>query len=261
MGWVDADDTACQIKAWGTSAATRPWVVGNFAWTGWDYKGEPTPSNWPAINSHFGVFDIAGYPKDAYWYYRSWWRNDSSVLHILPQDWNAPVPVGDPLDCVVFSAGATVELFVNGASLGKKPVPTLGVVRYNNVSFRPGSLVARSWDAAGRSLSNASVVTTKAPASIQLSIAESRPVHADGQDVAIVRVEIVDTDGAFVPSANDSITFSVQGPGRVYGVANGDPTDHGPDKASVRRAFKGLARVFVQATQVSGQVTLHATAP
>jgi beta-galactosidase len=64
MGWVDGSDTGCVVSAWGTSAAVSPWVVGNFAWTGWDYKGEPTPSSWPAINSHFGIIDIAGFPKD-----------------------------------------------------------------------------------------------------------------------------------------------------------------------------------------------------
>lgn len=108
-GEVDADDSGCVVGAWGTSAATRPWVVGNFAWTGWDYKGEPTPTSWPTINSHFGVIDIAGFPKDAYYYYAAWWRNDTSVLHILPQDWTQPVSTGHNLNAAVYSAGACVE--------------------------------------------------------------------------------------------------------------------------------------------------------
>ena len=70
------------------------------------YKGEPTPSKWPTINSHFGVKDIAGFDKDDTHYYYSWWRNDTSHLHILPSDWNAPVPVGQPISMAVFSAAA-----------------------------------------------------------------------------------------------------------------------------------------------------------
>merc|ERR1719272_145440 len=97
-GHVNGDDASCVYEAWGNSAATRPWVVGNFAWTGFDYKGEPTPSNWPAINSHFGVIDIAGFVKDSYYYYNSWWKNDTSSLHILPMDWTAPVAVGTGID-------------------------------------------------------------------------------------------------------------------------------------------------------------------
>ena len=99
----------CVIRAWGDSAAVRPWVVGNFAWTGWDYKGEPTPTSWPTINSHFGILDIAGFPKDDYYYYASWWKNDTAVLHILPQDWTAPVPVGHSLNAVVYSAGMNIS--------------------------------------------------------------------------------------------------------------------------------------------------------
>ena len=224
--------------------------------------GQPTPSNWPAINSHFGIIDISGFPKDAYYYYAAWWRNDQSVLHILPQDWNSPVPVGHALDAVIFSAGATVELWVNGVSLGKKPVPNMGIVRYRNVTFAPGSLKAVSWDVNGQQLANSTVTTTKPAAAIVLSAeAGHAELTADGQDTALVRVEIQDADGSFVPSANQNISFTIEGPGRIYGVANGDPVDHSPDKAVYRAAFKGLARVLVQASRGSpGQIVLHATA-
>lgn len=262
MGWVDADDTGCQIAAWGSSAATRPWIVGNFAWTGWDYKGEPTPSNWPAINSHFGIIDIAGFPKDAYYYYAAWWKNDSSVLHVLPQDWNAPVPVGEPIDAVLFSSAATVELRVNGVSMGVKPVPLFGVVRYPNITFAPGKLEALAWDTSGKQIANSTVFTTKAPAKIALSVdGGGSNIDAVTRDVAMVRVTIVDLDGAFVPSASNNITFAVTGPGSIYGVANGDPVDHNPDKANFRKAFKGLARVVVQASGDPGTITLRATSP
>eukprot|EP00040_Diaphanoeca_grandis_P012478 m.63229 g.63229 ORF g.63229 m.63229 type:complete len:1108 (-) comp23257_c0_seq2:128-3451(-) len=259
-GYVDSDDSACVVSAWGDSAQTRPWVVGNFAWTGWDYKGEPTPSNWPAINSHFGMIDIAGFPKDSYYYYSSWWKGDTSVLHIAPQDWNSPVPIGHALNVNLYSAAAMVELLVNGVSQGKQSVPSFGVVTYENITFTPGSLQAFSWDENGKPLANTTVATTKAPSKIVLTIESDFPLQSNTQDVALVRVAIVDADGAFVASADNNITFGVQGPGSVYGVANGDPTDHDPDKATYRKVFKGLARVIIQSLEDPGQIVLTATA-
>ena len=170
-------------------------------------------------------------------------------------------PVGHALDAVIFTAGATVELWLNGVSLGKKEVPDMGIVRYTNVTFAPGSLKAVSWDIAGKQLANATVTTTKPVAAIVLSAeAGHAALSADGQDTALVRVEIQDADGCFVPSADQNISFTIEGPGRIYGVANGDPVDHSPDKAVYRAAFKGLARVLVQAGRTPGQIVLHATA-
>lgn len=279
-GHVDADDSSCAVAAWGTSAATRPWIVGNFAWTGHDYKGEPTPSDWPTINSHFGVIDIAGFPKDDTNYYYSWWKNDTKALHILPQDWNAPVPEGAPLNMVVYSAAASVELKVNGVSLGRKPVVPFNVVKYTEdtegapIVFKPGKLEATSYDQAGNIVATATVATTGPASSLNLSLDKpvginglrySGPaagIAGDGQDVALVRVEVIDSAGAVVPSAENNITFSVSGPGHIYGVGNGDPTDHDPDKATYRKAYKGLARVIVQskASATPGSITFTATA-
>jgi beta-galactosidase len=208
---------------------------------------------------HFGVIDIAGFPKDDYWYYRSWWRNDPTVLHILPQDWNAPVPVGSPLDAVVYSAAAEVELSVNGVSLGRQPVPPYGVVRYPNITFQPGSLTATSWDAAGKQVASAKVVTSKPTARLILTADAGPILRADNQDVALVRVTAVDSEGTFVPSASSLVAFKINGPGTVYGVANGDPTDHGADKDSARKLFKGLARVLVKSTGQPGTITVVAT--
>lgn len=213
---------------------------------------------------HFGVFDSAGFAKDAAAYYRSWWRNDSAYLHILPTDWNSPVAVGQPIDVVPFSAADTAELVVNGASLGKKRVPSLGVVRYDGVPFHPGRLEACAWDVDGHAVANATVATTQPPAAIRLILDDdnNRPICADGQDVAWLRVEIVDEAGLLVPSAGNALQFSVAGSGAtIYGVANGDPTDHDKDKGTVRRAYKGLARVIVRAGTVPGSVVLTAKSP
>jgi beta-galactosidase len=235
------------------------------------------------LNSHFGIKDIAGFDKDDTHYYYAWWKNDTKHLHILPSDWNSPVPVGTPINMAVFSAAASVELKVNGISLGKKRVPHAGVVHYDQTTsaqpilFHPGKLEATSWDTSGNILATATVATTKAAARLNLTldhpgIGDSRvsgpvgAIKADGADVALVRVQVQDEDGNFVPSANHNITFSVSGPAMIYGVGNGDPSDHDPDKADYRKAYKGLARVIVQSTRADktkegdSVITLSATA-
>jgi hypothetical protein len=83
-GHVYADDDGCVVQAW-KSAAVNAWDSGNFIWTGHDYKGEPTPFNWPDINSHFGILDIAGFEKDSTGYYRSWWLpSGPKFLKLVP---------------------------------------------------------------------------------------------------------------------------------------------------------------------------------
>jgi len=193
------------------------------------------------------------------------------------------VPVGTPINMAVFSAAASVELKVNGISLGKKPVPHGGVVHYDQTTegqpilFHPGKLEATSWNTSGNILATATVQTTKDATRLNLTLDHpgigdhrvSGPfgaIKADGADVALVRVEVQDEDGNFVPSANHNISFSVTGPATIYGVGNGDPSDHDPDKAKYRKAYKGLARVIVQSTRGDktnggdSMVTLSATA-
>ena len=156
-------------------------------------------------------------------------------------------------------------------------MPPFGVVRYtentdkSTILFIPGKLEATSYDSSGKVVATHTVSTTKGGARLKLSLDNagigdyrvSGPVGAvaaDGQDVALVRVSVLDASGAFVPNANHNISFAVSGPGSIYGVANGDPNDHDSDKASYRRAFKGLARVIVQAGKQGGTIKLTATA-
>lgn len=266
-GFVTQDDHACITKAW-SSDATRPWNVGSFAWTGFDYRGEPSPTNWPSISSHFGSWDLAGFPKDTVAYYNAWWRNDSSLLGILPSSWTDPVPAGSLMNAVVFSSAASVELFVNGVSQGKQAVPFAGVAAYPNITYNPGNISARAYDASGAVVATKLVETVGAPVALQLSIdAGGEGIAADGEDVALVRVTVVDAAGRMVPNASPLLNFSVSGAGSIYGVANGNPNDHSPDKpfnmpdGVTRPAFNGLCRVIVQAGTSAGSITLSAASP
>ncbi|HLK15165.1 MAG TPA: glycoside hydrolase family 2 TIM barrel-domain containing protein, partial [Fimbriimonadaceae bacterium] len=68
----DSDGTDTAQAAW-EPIAREPYNAGGFVWTGFDYKGEPTPYGWPCVNSHFGILDMAGFPKDLFYYYKAWW--------------------------------------------------------------------------------------------------------------------------------------------------------------------------------------------
>lgn len=174
-----------------------------------------------SINSHFGVIDIAGFPKDSAGYYRAWWRNDTSSITILPSSWNAPVPPGQPLDAVVFCACSHVQLWVNGQSYGISQVPYLGFASFNNVIYEPGNVTAVAHDANNNTLATQTISTTGPAVKLVLAAdADSGTIAADGQDVSIVRVSVVDAFGRLVSDAAPVITYNVSGPGDIYGLVS-----------------------------------------
>jgi len=168
----------------------------------------------------------------------------------------------------VYTNVPSVELFLNGVSLGKKTV-SLNVSNSSayfaswTVGFQTGSVVAKGYDTTGATVISDTVTTTGAPSAIRLTVepfAGKSGIKANGQDVAMIAVAIIDTNGLIVPIASNEITFSVQGAGTIFGVGNGDPACHEPDKGNKRSAFNGLARVIVQSTTTPGSITLTATA-
>lgn len=237
--------------------AERPFMAGGFVWTGFDYKGEPTPFDWPDINSNFGVLDLCGFPKDSAWYYRAWWGG-RPVTHILPH-WNWAGKEGQPVDVWAFSNAARVALSLNGRTLGVKDVPRFGHVQWS-VPYAPGALEARGLDANGKVVSVGKVETTGAPAGLRLTTDRTR-LTADGEDLIPVAVEVIDAQGRVVPTADNPVSFRIAGAGRIAGVGNGDPTSHEPDQAPRRRAFNGQCLVIVGAGDKKGDAQLTAAAP
>ena len=234
----------------------REYMAGGYVWTGFDYKGEPTPYAWPCINSHFGIMDECGFPKDTYYYYLSWWGG-KPVAHILPH-WNWPGDEGKPKDVWVHSNADRVELFLNGASLGAKDVPRLGHVQWS-VPYAPGKLEARGYKD-GKVIVTDVVETTGAATQIRLT-PNSKSIKANGEEVVMVEAALLDDKGRVVPFADNQVTFEVKGAGQVGGVGNGDPSSHEPDKASQRRAFHGLCMLVVQAGEQPGRIEITASAP
>ena len=247
---------ASTAEQWWTMAADRDWFMGGFVWTGFDYRGEPTPFEWPNIHSHFGVMDMCGFPKNIYYYYQSWWT-DRDVLHVAPH-WNWPGKEGEVIRVWVNSNADDVELFHNGHSLGRKKMPVNGHLEWK-VVYRPGTLkaVARK---GGRRIVR-TVRTTGEPYRIVLEPSKT-VLRADGGDAVVVNVSVADRNGLFVPDASLPIAFSVRGDAAIIGVGNGDPSCHDPDQCPEgtwrRSLFNGRCQVILKAGTTLSDIELAA---
>ena len=251
---VNPNTNVDEGQAWWNFYSSRPWLSGGFAWTGFDYRGEPSPYAWPSVSSQFGIVDTCGFPKDAYFHYKAWWDN-KPLLHVFPH-WNWPGREGEEILVQAESNLDSVELFLNGKSLGSKEV----VPHYHlewKVNYTPGVLEARGTKN-GKVAMSETRRTTGAAARIVLT-AHRNELSADGEDIAIIRVEAVDKDGLQVPDAGVFVAFKVKGEGILIGVGNGDPNCQESDKQTGRSLFNGLAQVIVQATKKPGTLAIEAT--
>jgi len=256
--WVSSYDTnyppwASTAETWWKFYATREWLSGGFAWTGFDYRGEPTPYGWPSINSQFGIVDMCGFPKDGFYYYKAWW-DSQAVLHLFPH-WNWDERIGEPISVWVHSNLDAVELFLNGKSQGSQKVEPFTHLEWK-VKYEPGVLEARGIKA-GKVVLTSKRETTGQAASIKLT-ADRIDINADGEDLAVLRVEAFDAQGRAVPTADNMIGFKVSGEGTLIGVGNGDPNCQESDKEPRRSLFNGLAQAIVQATRTPGTITVEA---
>ena len=249
-GMVPWGETA---EEWWKFYGTRDWEAGGFAWTGFDYRGEPTPYGWPSINSQFGIVDMCGFPKDTFFYYKAWWGKEP-MLHLFPH-WNFEGREGDEIPVWVYSNLDEVELFVNGKSLGSQKVPHLGHVEWK-AKYEPGFIEARG-SKDGKVVITEKRETTGPAASIRLT-ADRTEIDADGEDVAILKVEALDKEGRPVPVASNFIGFKVSGDGALIGVGNGDPNCQQSDKEPKRSLFNGLAQVILQSTKNPGEIHIEA---
>ncbi|MGD0735011.1 MAG: glycoside hydrolase family 2 TIM barrel-domain containing protein [Terracidiphilus sp.] len=255
---------------------TYDYVAGDFMWTGIDYLGE---SFWPMKSSFSGVIDTCGFKKDGFYFYQSQWT-EKPMLHLSP-NWNWKGREGQVIPVTCYTNCDTVELFLNGKSLGVKgyEFPRLGMEGiYGNLPARAKALRTTSdlhltWDVVyesgtlkavatkdGKIASTVEVSTTGAPAAISLSV-DRASLAADRRDAAHLTVEIHDDQGRVVPTADNEIAFEVTGEGKLIGVDNGDPLSHEDYKANHRRAFNGLCLAVVQAAGNAGNIKISASSP
>lgn len=231
---------ATTAEEWWTIVAERPYLAGGFVWTGFDYRGEPTPfPAFPSISSQFGILDTCGFPKDNYYYYRAWWRPDEPLVHLLPH-WTWPGREGQEIEVWAHGNAEEVELRLNGRSLGRK-----AMVRNRHLEWRvpyaPGRLEAIGYSG-GRRVARAARETAGLPRSVRLTA--DRRVATAG-DVVVVNAEVVDGRGRPAPRADNLLRFSASG-GTIIGVGNGNPNSLEADAATQRRAFNGLAQAILR---------------
>ena len=249
---------ASKGEDWWKLAATNSYWMGGFVWTGFDYRGEPTPYHWPNVNSHFGIMDVCGFPKNIYYYYQSWWT-DKDVLHISPH-WNWKDKRDQTIDVWVNTNADNVELFLNGKSLGKKDMPRNSHLQWS-VNYQPGTLEAVAFKK-GKRLST-KIETTGTPVEVVMTPYKTTML-ADGSDVCVINLSAVDREGREVPDADNMIKFEITGPAKIIGVGNGDPSSHESDQAVAgvwqRSLFNGKCQVIVQSTKQTGTIHLEAKA-
>lgn len=252
-----------------------PFVAGEFVWTGFDYLGEPTPYGDYAIqergmkradlarSSYFGIFDLAGLPKDRYFLYKSVWKPEETIVHILPH-WNWAGREGKPVPVFVYTNGGCAELFLNGKSLGKKCKKLdsdNNLERYrlmwHDVPYAPGTLRAVAYRK-DQPIGEAEVKTAGAPASIRLT-PDRDTLRADGDDLCFVTLEILDRDGNLCPLADNTIRFSVDGPAEIAAVDNGNPRSYAPFQSDTVQVFFGKAMLVLRTKSGQrGAVTVRA---
>ena len=240
----------------------KPWVIGEFVWTGFDYLGEPTPYDnyWPSRSSYFGICDLAGLPKDRYYLYRSRWNTTDTTLHILPH-WTWPGREGEITPVFVYTNFSSAELFVNGKSQGvqtKTKDSKTGRYRlmWMDVKYQPGTIKVVAYDKNGKPAAEKSLTTAGKPYAIKLE-ADRTVLSADAKDLCYVTATIVDKNGNECPNATNQLHFNVKGAGAVYRAAcNGDATSLEQFHLPTMKAFQAKLVVTLQTTKIPGNAEL-----
>jgi beta-galactosidase len=243
----------------------RSWTIGEFVWTGFDYLGEPTPYDnyWPSRSSYFGIFDLAGLPKDRYYLYRSHWNKQEHTLHLLPH-WNWEGHEGDTIPVFCYTDYDTAELFVNGKSMGKRTKTRDSKydrfrLRWMDVTYETGELKVVAYNKDGSKAAEETIRTAGAPHHIVLE-PDTKALRANGEDLSFVTVRVVDKNGNECPTANLPLSFKVGGKGTTYKAAcNGDATSTESFTQPTMRTFNGELVVVVSATEQPGTSTLTVT--
>jgi len=247
----------------------KPWVIGEFVWTGFDYLGEPTPYDgyWPARSSYFGICDLAGLPKDRFYLYRSKWNTQEHTIHLLPHWTWGKERRGEVTPVYCYTDYPEAELFVNGKSQGRiKKNPSERLDRYrlrwNEVKYEPGELRVVVYDKDGQQAGTKTLQTAAKPKRLQLDVWTQKgdgSLKADGDDLAFVTVSLVDSKGNLIPNASDQLTFEVEGAGSFRAACNGDATSLESFAQPTMQLFSGQLVVVVQAAKQTGDITLKVT--
>ncbi len=257
------EDYDTQTSDWGTThrggwkaVAERPFIAGCFVWTGFDYRGEPQPFSWPTASSSFGIMDVCGFPKSAFYIHQAQWVEDKPILHMVPH-WNWPADsIGKIIRVMVMSNADKIKLKLNGREVGEQRVDKYEMNTFK-VPYHPGKLEAIAFKG-NTQVATFEVETTGAPYRIEL-IPDRTSIKGDGWDALPVTVRVLDEKGRPVENANLPVTFKLSGPGDIIGLGNGDANSHEPEKGNRRSLYNGLAQVILQSREAGeGRLILSA---
>lgn len=259
----------------------KPWAIGEFVWTGFDYLGEPTPyyTNWPSHSSLFGIIDLAGIPKDRYYLYRSHWNKSAKTLHILPH-WTWPGREGEVTPVFVYTNYPSAELFINGKSQGKRTKDlSIGIdssyteaaqksferqkryrLMWMDTKYEPGTLKVVAYDKEGNAVAEEEVHTAGKPHHIELS-ADRNQLTADGKDLSFINVRVVDKNGNLCPDDTRQIQFKVRGAGAYRAAANGNSASLELFHLPEMKLFSGQLTAIVRTAEEPGTIYFEASAP
>ena len=250
-GWGETHRAAWKI------IAEKPYVAGCFVWTGFDYRGEPQPFEWPSASSVFGCMDVCGFPKTAYYIHQAQWLPETEpVLQLVPH-WNWPKDsIGKNIRVMAMSNAETIKLKLNGKEIGEQKVDKYEMNNFY-VPYKPGKLEAFGYKN-GKEVSHFVVETTGEPASLEL-IPYRNSLSGDGLDALPITVRALDEKGRPVETANLPVEFEISGPGNIIGIGNGDANNHESEKGNKYSLYNGLAQVIVQSKAAGvGQIVLTA---
>lgn len=249
--------------SWGNTAAetvnaylSSARSCGHFVWTGFDYIGEPTEWNkYPAKSSYFGIVDTCGFPKDIYFMYQSMW-DSRPMIHMLPH-WTHEF---GNIDVWLYSNCASVELFLNGVSLGKKALSQRGTKNQYayTVAYAAGTIVANGYDASGNLIAQDIQYTAGTPAKLALS-SDKTAVSTASDDLVYITCDVQDKNGTLCPNADNSVVFTVVG-GTIIGTDNGHGANVEKLSGSTHAAFSGKCLCVVKHDGASGAMKITATA-
>ena len=259
---MQCSDYGNSVVGWGKASEQaviddrdRPFVGGQFVWTGFDYIGEPTP--YSTKNSYFGIVDTAGFPKDSYYMYKAAWDKDKSepFVHLLPYwDFN----IGEEIAVRAYSNMPDVELKYNGRSFGKQHIDLDHGDKYYcewTLRYRKGTITATAFDEEGKEAATDVICSFGDPESID-AIPDKYIMHADGRDIVFIEINVVDSNGIVVANARNRVKVTVEGAARLVGLDNGDSTDFDSYKGNNRRLFGGKLLAMIQSTLEPGEVTV-----
>ncbi len=222
---------------------TRPFMMGYFTWTGFDYHGEPMPVKWPVINGTYGSMDLCGFPKDGYYLHKAFWGNET-VLHIVPSHWNFSGSEGKIIKVMTFSNCDETEIFLNGKSLGRKTSPLYEQAEWQ-VVYESGELKAIGF-INGVECASDSIKTAQKPNKLIAELPMGQNLIGDGQYAVPINISSVDKDGILISYDERTINFSIEGDAYIIGVANGNPSNHEPEKGTSRcRLFSGKCQIII----------------